>query len=90
MERREQRDICPVCGRSVAVADDEALVFHLRPHVPGTPFTPRCSGGALPPTDGLIRLAANQIESPVTLPADSTVSSVRALRGGLPGQGRRR
>lgn len=89
MARRAQRQVCAVCGRSVAVLDDQTLISHLSRAVAGTPYTPRCRGGALPPTDGLIRAVVEDVPEPVNPPADRTVNSIRTLRGGLPSLGRR-
>ena len=86
--RRPQRAICPECERSVGVLDGGTLVSHLSTFVPGTPYTPRCPGGELPPTDGLIRAVVDEVAAPDPIPADRTVNSVRTCRGGLPGQRR--
>lgn len=82
--RRPQRAVCPECERSVGVLDDGALVSHLA----GTIYSRRCPGGEMPPTGGLIRPVTEEVAAPDPIPADRTVNSVRAWRGGLPGQRR--
>lgn len=85
MDRRKQRATCPKCQRSVGVLLGGTLVPHLSNFVPGTPSTPRCPGGEMPPIDGLIREVVEKAPAPRAIPADRTVSSVHAWRGGLPG-----